>query len=272
MSPITLIPCLIALGLSAQAASSDDVKAHGAARLAFMNESMKTYAITPKDAREPLRLVPEPAFRHGGQSDQLLDGAIFLWTDGVGRPAAAAQVMLWHDPTNPKGSWTHEFTSLALAPLMTTGRNEQPVWHPDKPGVQFQAVPAAPKPATTPAARLRQMRALAEEFRVEDALGKRDNWTVLRLLTTPIARYGKAGDTPTDGALFAFVTGTDPDAFLFLEVRDGPSGPEWQYAFAPMSCWALKASRKGRIAWELEDRYGQTFLPHLVFFDYPYKP
>ena len=44
---------------------------------------------------------------------------------------------------------------------------------------------------------------------------------VLRLLTTPVARYGKAGGVVEDGALFAFVEGTDPEVFLFLEVREG---------------------------------------------------
>jgi hypothetical protein len=65
------------------------------------------------------------------------------------------------------------------------------------------------------------------------------------LLPTPVARYGKAGAAVLDGALFAFVTGTDPEAFLFIEARAGRDGPEWQYAFAPMTCWELKGSHRG---------------------------
>ena len=50
-------------------------------------------------------------------------------------------------------------------------------------------------------------------------------------------------------ALFAFVTGTDPEAFLFLEDRAGSGGPEWQFDFAPMTCYALKGMHNGRLVW-----------------------
>jgi hypothetical protein len=94
---------------------------------------------------------------------------------------------------------------------------------------------------------------LATEFRAQDDFwGK--GWSVLRLLPTPICRYGKAGGTPDDGALFAFVLGTDPESFLFIEARPARSGLEWQYAFAPMTCWALKAEHKGRSVWSLSQR------------------
>jgi hypothetical protein len=113
------------------------------------------------------------------------------------------------------------------------------------------------------------MRAMAAEFRTEDNFGDK-GWEVLRLLTTPIARYGKAGATPEDGGLFAFVEGTDPEAFLFLESRPGASGPEWQYAFAPMSCWALRAEHKGQPVWSLPLR--DTSMPSKPFFDLTYRP
>ncbi len=36
-----------------------------------------------------------------------------------------------------------------------------------------------------------------------------------------------------------------------LEVRPGKDGPEWQYAFAPMTSHAVKGYWKGKIVWEL---------------------
>jgi hypothetical protein len=98
------------------------------------------------------------------------------------------------------------------------------------------------------------MRALAEEFKAEDDFGAGGNIVALRLLTTPVARFGKPGSTPEDGGLFAFVVGTDPEVFVFLEIRPGSNGLEWQYACAPMSCWPLKVSHKGQLVWEVPRR------------------
>ena len=64
------------------------------------------------------------------------------------------------------------------------------------------------------------MRSLADGFRASDDFGGK-GWSELRLLPTPIARYGEPGTKLLDGALFAFVLGTDPEVFLFLEARPG---------------------------------------------------
>ncbi len=75
-------------------------------------------------------------------------------------------------------------------------------------------VSGAAAPATTPAERLRQMRDLAREFHIvmETESGRSD----LRLLTQPVYRY----EAKTDGALFAFVLTTDPEAWLLIEERE----------------------------------------------------
>ena len=46
-----------------------------------------------------------------------------------------------------------------------------------------------------------------------------------------------------------FVEGTDPEVFLFVEVRKGADGPDWQYALTPMTCYVVKAKRNGREIW-----------------------
>jgi hypothetical protein len=236
-------------------------------RLALMKDSVTIYDF----AREAgtIKLQPEPAFRLGNQANGVLEGAIFLWTDGIGRPEAAAQVFLHRVRGNPEGIWLHEFTSLSTGTFVA-GQRGTPRWTPAEPGVSFRPVPGAPSPAPNPAQRLRQMRGLAEEFRAEDDFGDTGRLVVLRLLPTPVARYGKAGSTPEDGALFAFVERTDPEVFLFLEVRDGPGGPSWHYACAPMSCWPLKVHHKGQKVWELPRR--STEDPSKPFFCREYRP
>jgi hypothetical protein len=180
-------------------------------------------------------------------ADVVQEGAIFLWLDDDGRPEAAAQVFEVRNSGAPDGLWIHEFVSLAPTPLNGEGPGSR-TWSPRTPGVELRPVPDAPRPASTPAQRERQMRALARDFHATDNFHEK-SWTELRLLPTPVARYGEAGSALADGALFAFVTGTDPEAFLFLEVGPGKDGPVWQYAFAPMTCWELKGSHKGQAVW-----------------------
>jgi hypothetical protein len=248
-------------------AKSRDLNAR---RLKFMKESVEAYELTRKgDTAVVLKLQSDPAFRLGKQGDGVvLEGAIFLWADEVGRPGAAAQVFLVQSAGRTDGEWRHEFTSLSTGPFMTL-QGDKPRWLPMVPGVAFQPIPGAPKPADSAPARLRQMRNLAGEFRAEDDFWGR-GWNALRLLPTPISRYGKAGGTPEDGALFAFVLGTDPESFLFIEARPVANGLEWQYAFAPMTCWALKAEHKGRPAWSLPSRTFTT--PVQTFYSRVYQP
>jgi hypothetical protein len=74
------------------------------------------------------------------------------------------------------------------------------------------------------------------------------------LLPTPVTRYGGPTTKLLDGALFAFVLGTDPEVFLFLEVVSDQEHLQWRYALAPMSAFALKGSYQGKAVWEVPDR------------------
>lgn len=219
-------------------------------RLEYLKVAMKSYDFSRAgDTPAAIKVQPDPVFRFGRPSVDLLDGAVFLFTDDVGRPEAAMQPFLKRSSQLPQGRWIHEFTSLSTGPIVAK-RDGKPRWYPAGSGLEFRPVPDAPKPAATPAARLRQMRAVADEFHADDDF-RSGGWRALRMLTTPIARYGKVGAIPEDGALFAFVEETDPEVFLFVEVRKGPNGPEWQYGLAPMGCWAVKVKLKGREVWKL---------------------
>jgi hypothetical protein len=250
------------------AAKSHDASAE---RLKFMKESVEIYQLTlGGDRSTVLKLQEKPAFRLGKQyATDLEDGAIFLWTGADGRPEAAIQVFEIKDSQYPQGLWIHEFSSLSPATL-TANRRGQARWTPRTPGVAFKPVPDAPRPAESVAQRTRQMRSMAAGFRASDDF-KHKGWSELRLLPTPIARYGASGTKLIDGALFAFVLGTDPEVFLFLEVRPGKEGPEWQYAMAPMTIYPVKGSYKGKAVWELPDR-DPSWDPSKPFFAKMYEP
>ncbi len=220
------------------------------------------------DRSGPLRLGAEPSFRMGKQAaDDVLDGALFFWSSEVGRPEAVAQVFQVKDRDGPGGHWVQEFISLSPG-TFTSDRLGKPSWAPRTPGVEFRPVPGAARPASAAAQRSRQMKAMAEEFKVSDRF-KDKGWSELRLLPTPVARYGKAGSGVLDGSLFAFALGTDPEAFVFLEAREAAGGPAWHYALAPMGCFALKGSHKGQAVWEVpykKDAYDPS-RPYFVRLD-----
>ena len=263
-------PLALAAALAGQApASAGSLAASPAERLEFMKDSARGYEMTGSGAGV-LKLQTDPAFRLGKQgADTVADGAIFLWTDERGRPAAALQAFLIKTVNEPQGLWVHEFTSLATGPITTTRRGRA-AWSPTRPGLEFRPLPDAPKPGGTPAQRQRQMRQLAEGFKATDDFGKR-GWSVLRLLPKPIARYGKPAAKTVDGAMFSLVLGTDPEVFVFLEARNGRNGLQWHYALAPMTVYALNVSYKDKPIWSAPNREPAND-PSRPFYDTSYIP
>src|SRR5438094_145686 len=135
--------------------------------------------------------------------------------------------------------------------------------------ILFGLAPPSPEMLETPAGRLKFMKeslathelhpdddpAMTYRLLPEPVIRFRNT---LGLLPKPFARYGKPGTGVVDGALFAYVLTTDPDVYLMIEARAGQGGPEWQYAFAPASVWALKGSWKGEEVWSLPYREAWT--------------
>jgi hypothetical protein len=234
-------------------------------RLDFMKSEVGGYRLAmPDDRGKPFRLKTEPVFRLGKQnSDNVTDGAIFLWTDDDGRPAAAVQAFQIRDSYYPNGLWIHEFTSLSRTPLIAE-RDGQAVWRPTKAGVQFERLNDADAPAATAVLRTRQMNDFARRFRAADDF-KKKGWSDLRLLAKPLYRYGGEKSSVIDGAVFAFVLGTDTEVLLILEATPGKDSNQWHYALAPMSVFALKCSYQGASVWEVPDRMPAEH-PSLPFF------
>ena len=219
------------------------------------------YAITPRTPpHPPLTLRAEPALTWTNPLRETDGGLVFLWLDN-GRPAVAA--CFYRARWEGKLTEAHEFHSLAPTALDVTLKG-QPIWEPEAAGVTFRAIPDAPRPAPDAPGRLRQMRALAREFRVQVDPGAKG--TDLRPLSQPIYRYES---TPADGALFAFVLTTDPEALLLIEAREEKGQPAWHYAFARMTDHALEARLRDRTVWEVpKDQGGDRFHgPYCVRWD-----
>ena len=176
-----------------------------------------------------------------------------------GCPEAAGCFYPW------AGALVHGLGSLSRGTMLAK-RDGAVVWHPEKPGVQFQPIPAAGAPAETPTARLRQMKLMASQFS-STLLGWRgDNSDreVLRMLPQPLYRYESKRSDLLDGAVFAFVQGTDPESLLLIEAFKKDDGFEWQFAFALRTSGVLEGRHQDKIVWH-SDRLTIENDPRLTY-------
>ena len=163
-----------------------------------------------------------------------------------GRPEAVNCVYPWEDHIN------HEFDSLSRGTFIAKNGDEV-VWQPKSPGLEFKAVPDAPLPADSPVARLRQLKELAAQFSSTMLGWKADksDREALRMLPQPLYRYESQRPDILDGAVFAFVQGTDPESILLLEAFKTGNRFEWQFAFARRTSGELEARFKGVVVWHV---------------------
>ena len=174
------------------------------------------------------------------------DGMTVLYL-ADGRPEAVCCFYPWEK------SLIHEFDSLSRGTLLAK-QDGVVVWSPEKPGVQFQPIPSADAPAEMPAARLRQMKTLASQFS-STMLGWKADKTdrePLRLLPQPLYRYDNKRSDVLDGAVFAFVQGTDPESLLLLEAFKKGNGFEWQFAFVRRTSGELEGRHKDTVVWHAD--------------------
>ena len=172
---------------------------------------------------------------------------MFVWTDR-GRPEVAA--CFYRYRAEGKAIEEHEFVSLSESPLAAR-RDGEPVWSVAAGNINPAPIPRRASPAASPAERLRQMRALAREFKA--TFNNPPDLSEIRLLTQPLYRFeteGKRADI-LDGALFAYVHTTDPEVLLLIEARPPAGGGPvaWHFSVARMSMVNLRVHHKGREVW-----------------------
>ena len=65
--------------------------------------------------------------------------------------------------------------------------------------------------------------------------------------------YGKLPKELLDGALFAFVQGTDPEIFLLIEAEKMERGARWRYAASRMNMFGLHLALDDKQVWSAEE-------------------
>ncbi len=224
---------------------------------AFARGEAKSFAVRRVEGGETLPLRDDPVLAWTNPVSGSVHGRLYIWTD-KGRPEVVVGIYKWFSPFTHR---TSEFKSLSLGPLAVERKGE-PYWMPARPGVELKPVPDAPAPAASPAQRLRQMRAMAQDFKAKETT-RAGLDRELRVLTQPLYRYESTDPNLVDGALFGIALGTDPEAFLLLEARRTGQSLQWQYAMARMNSIQMRGSYRGREVWSVETLpWDMTHNPH----------
>jgi hypothetical protein len=245
MKPVPLCVAVLCAASWAQspALEHNDDAARAAEAAVLARKAVEEFSLRAGDV--PLVLEREPVLMWANPVVGSIHGAVFVWT-ADGRPQAITSAFKWFAPAKHLGV---EFHSLSSAPI-TGEREGKQVWYPSRGGIELKPIGGAAAPAALPAARLRQMRELANQFTASVTTPEGITHD-LRLLTKPIYRdSGESAGALSDGALFVFVLGTDPEVVLRIEARSDKRGEaQWHFALARMSIRALSVAHRGQPVW-----------------------
>jgi len=236
------------LGPAVLAEPPQDEKSRAEEFALFAKREAAAYTISLEGSERPLTLVPQPVLKWSNPVVGSIYGDVFIWTDH-GRPEAVASIYRFYTPPVHRAN---EFHSLALGAL-NGKRNRFLVWTPSRPGLELKSIPDATAPADSASARLRQMRALAQEFAGRQTTREGVNRD-MRLLAQPIYRYENTKGDLVDGGLFVFVVGTDPEVFLLIEARRTAKDVlEWRFGATRMNNVNLRLNHRGHEIWNVPE-------------------
>lgn len=211
------------------------------------------------------KLHEEPLLRWSNPTAGSVHGEVFLWTIDS-RPVAIASIYRWYHPFKDS---TAELVSVTQHGIEAT-EGERTRWNTKNSGIHFSEMADAPAPADTAGGRLIQLRSLARRFRAEliDTRSGDEVGRELRLLNQPAHRYACPDQKVLDGALFAFVEGTDPEAWIVLEAAETDAGPKWRFALARMNRDALQIKDRDQVVvkWDfLRDTWTDLTTSYVTF-------
>jgi WD40 repeat protein len=227
--------------------------AYRAERLRQMAGLVKAIQLARVEKGMPVavELLPGPLLRYLQPEVGVVDQATVWGWGGKGRPAALLALAEFRQRGRPV--WSYELVSLADGPLRATA-GPRLTWSPQRPGLELRPLAGAPAPAGGEAERLAQMRKLGERFVAREQV--RGQSITLKLSAQPLCRYAEPAAGLTDGAVFTFNDGGNPDVVLVLEARRrGAEAAAWRYGLAPFSAATLAVELDGHEVWrEVEGR------------------
>jgi hypothetical protein len=271
VSGLALCAALAALIVGGRAGAGDQdaqsEEARRARQLDKMKRSAAQYTLSlDGDRRHSFKFIESPVLRWTNPVAGAKDGTVFIWTY-AGRPQAVLQLYTYDDD-----HFNHEWQSLADGRL-TAERAGEIAWNPAEPGIRFEVLPDSEAPAASAAARMRQMKSLAAKFTfVFTGFAQSPTPVELRLLPQPLYRYERSDDPQRfDGALFAFVQGTDPQGLLVLEARGEGADQRWHYGIARMASGSVTARLGDREVFSV-GKYDFSQDPRKIFLTLARQP
>jgi hypothetical protein len=192
-----------------------------------MQSAVDAFSITSREIENESALMAgkKPQLRYDDQARNLLDAGVWRIGDG-GRPTAYLTIELY-DAGAGTALLTYEFISLSK-PAFSMRSTQGPEWQPAGTELTMQPLSKAPSPGDSEVIRLAQMREIARRFTAVQTY--RGQQIELRLLPQPIDRYHDKERRVRDGAVFAFVNGTNPEMGMIVET----DGESWTYGIFRM--------------------------------------
>jgi hypothetical protein len=226
-----------------------------------IDDVLGRHAVFPSpESKEPLQVIP--ALRWSNNTRGTLNALTVLYVR-KGRPYAVACLFPYDR------GMIHDFQSLCReSDIIVARRGDETVWRPEKAGVTYVPIPDAPAPKASRAERLLQMKQLSDRFESTMLGWKADtnDQEKLRLLPRPIYRYEPEKGPVVDGAVFAFVQGTDPESILLIELVQEEGQQRWVYAWARRTAGKLEGRLDGKVVWTapLNPEYKDPRLPQFT--------
>ncbi len=216
-------------------------------------------ALTVQAGERPTVLQSKPLFRWQNPVSGA-NGAICVWTLQE-RPVVLSKSHL----NDRKQHYVESLVAVSPQPIQVD-KGSQSYWSSPKCDTPPATLMDANVPADTERMRLTQMRDIARQYRVTSHWGEdnRSEWE-LRLLTTPLYRYRSPETDVIDGAVFAYVQGTNPEAVVIVEAVSTPAGNRWQALPHRLTGYAIKAWYRNQLV--LDVPYIQHAPNNLAFFN-----
>ncbi len=215
----------------------------------------------------PLKMVAEPVQRFNDHTRRIFDGT--LWVFGTRRhPETVLKICCYH---GRPGFRRYEYCLASLCDGLIEVRWPGELgWSSTKPGIDLHEISGGPKPASTEAGRLLQIKEAFRRFSalVTDYADVREE---VRRLPRPLHRYRDPESGVQDGAVFAFGSnGTNPDLLLLIELRGpDPTRASWHFMPARLTTSQLDVRLDGKRAWSVPEQWHHGRMAYdtwIVFF------
>lgn len=224
-----------------------------AAQLTRMKEMAQRFRVSGQRNGQPVSgtLSEKPLLRYSDVARNSGDSTLWIWKE---RELPCGVMAIEFYPKYPLGKQSlFEFASLSDTKLTVT-RGDDWKWTAREPGLQRRPIAKAPEPAEKAPGRLAQAKQLFQRFAAHEQHGIVGRLE-LRALTNPLYRYQDEQTGVVDGAIFTFVSGTNPEIAIVIEALrdDSTKSVTWHYSLAQMTGAEIHASLDEQEVWVAGD-------------------